>query len=123
MIYQHMFFIIHILCLSLSPSSHRSVSMIDMRGEEEAVLQPHSQVRHELMHNQYNKMKEEDDHWQDVSVLDLCVLFFYFFLDWNYFFNTQYKCVWSAQSVFLFPLGQDFYQLYAMTAGWSTNSS
>ncbi|XP_035524687.1 LIM and calponin homology domains-containing protein 1-like isoform X2 [Morone saxatilis] len=43
----------------------QSVSMIDMRGEEEAVLQPHSQVRHELMHNQYNKMKEEDDHWQD----------------------------------------------------------
>ncbi|XP_070818123.1 LIM and calponin homology domains-containing protein 1 isoform X10 [Chaetodon trifascialis] len=43
----------------------RSVSMIDMRGEEEALLQPHSQVRHELMHNQYNKMKEEDDHWQD----------------------------------------------------------
>ncbi|XP_005467290.1 LIM and calponin homology domains-containing protein 1 isoform X11 [Oreochromis niloticus] len=43
----------------------RSVSMIDMRGEEEAALQPHSQVRHERMHNQYNKMKEEDDHWQD----------------------------------------------------------
>ncbi|XP_051276390.1 LIM and calponin homology domains-containing protein 1 isoform X5 [Dicentrarchus labrax] len=43
----------------------QSVSMIDMRGEDEAVLQPHSQVRHELMHNQYNKMKEEDDHWQD----------------------------------------------------------
>ncbi|XP_030594837.1 LIM and calponin homology domains-containing protein 1 isoform X1 [Archocentrus centrarchus] len=42
-----------------------SVSMIDMRGEEEATLQPHSQVRHERMHNQYNKMKEEDDHWQD----------------------------------------------------------
>lgn len=42
--------------------------MIDMRGEEEAILQPHSQVRHELMHNQYNKMKEEEDHWQDVSV-------------------------------------------------------
>lgn len=42
--------------------------MIDMRGEEEAMLQPHSQVRHELMHNQYNKMKEEEDHWQDVSV-------------------------------------------------------
>ncbi|XP_042349907.1 LIM and calponin homology domains-containing protein 1-like isoform X2 [Plectropomus leopardus] len=42
-----------------------SVSMIDMRGEEEAILQPHSQVRHELMHNQYNRMKEEDDHWQD----------------------------------------------------------
>ncbi|CAG5988836.1 unnamed protein product [Menidia menidia] len=43
----------------------RSVSMIDMRGEEEALLQPHSQVRHELMHNQYNKMKEEENHWQD----------------------------------------------------------
>ncbi|XP_045886124.1 LIM and calponin homology domains-containing protein 1-like isoform X2 [Micropterus dolomieu] len=42
-----------------------SMSMIDMRGEEDAILQPHSQVRHELMHNQYNKMKEEDDHWQD----------------------------------------------------------
>ena len=44
--------------------------MIDMRGEEEAMLQPHSQVRHELMHNQYNRMKEEDDHWQDVSGSD-----------------------------------------------------
>ncbi|XP_047440653.1 LIM and calponin homology domains-containing protein 1-like isoform X12 [Mugil cephalus] len=43
----------------------QSVSMIDMRGEEEAALQPHSQVRHELMHNQYNQMKEEEDHWQD----------------------------------------------------------
>ncbi|KAM4554919.1 LIM and calponin homology domains-containing protein 1-like isoform 2-T2 [Odontesthes bonariensis] len=42
-----------------------SVSMIDMRGEEDASLQPHSQVRHELMHNQYNRMKEEEDHWQD----------------------------------------------------------
>ncbi|XP_036932079.1 LIM and calponin homology domains-containing protein 1-like isoform X2 [Acanthopagrus latus] len=42
-----------------------SVSMTDMRGEEDAILQPHSQVRHELMHNQYNQMKEEDDHWQD----------------------------------------------------------
>nr|XP_057917125.1 LIM and calponin homology domains-containing protein 1 isoform X2 [Doryrhamphus excisus] len=43
----------------------RSVSMIDMRAEEDAVLQPHSQARHELMHNQYNRMKEEDSHWQD----------------------------------------------------------
>ncbi|XP_073777854.1 LIM and calponin homology domains-containing protein 1 isoform X32 [Danio rerio] len=40
-----------------------SVSMIDMRSEED--LSPHSQVRHELMHNQYNKLKEEEDHWQD----------------------------------------------------------
>ncbi|XP_022615690.1 LIM and calponin homology domains-containing protein 1 [Seriola dumerili] len=43
----------------------QSVSMIDMRGEEDTILQPHSQVRHELMHNQYNRMKEEEDHWQD----------------------------------------------------------
>ncbi|XP_034453676.1 LIM and calponin homology domains-containing protein 1-like isoform X6 [Hippoglossus hippoglossus] len=43
----------------------QSVSMIDMRGEDEGILQPHSQVRHELMHNQYNMMKEEEDHWQD----------------------------------------------------------
>ncbi|KAI1887293.1 hypothetical protein AGOR_G00188760 [Albula goreensis] len=42
-----------------------SVSMIDMRGEEEAILQPHSQTRHELMHNQYNKHREEEDQWQD----------------------------------------------------------
>lgn len=57
------------VCLSLHPSP-RSVSMIDMRGEEEGILQPHSQVRHELMHNQYNKLKEEEDHWQDVSASD-----------------------------------------------------
>ncbi|XP_069026615.1 LIM and calponin homology domains-containing protein 1 isoform X3 [Embiotoca jacksoni] len=43
----------------------QSVSMIDMRGEEEAISRPHGQVRHELMHNQYNRMKEEEDHWQD----------------------------------------------------------
>ncbi|KAG7461676.1 hypothetical protein MATL_G00193640 [Megalops atlanticus] len=58
----------------LSPTfSHRasvsddpeSVSMIDMRCEEEVFLQPHSQVRHELMHNQYNRFREEEDHWQD----------------------------------------------------------
>lgn len=48
--------------------------MSDMRGEEEATLKPHCQVRHELMHNQYNRMKEEDDHWQDVSVSHLANL-------------------------------------------------
>ncbi|KAJ8385174.1 hypothetical protein AAFF_G00192250 [Aldrovandia affinis] len=42
-----------------------SVSMIDMRYEEEAIMHPHSQVRHELMHNQYNRLREEEDHWQD----------------------------------------------------------
>lgn len=45
--------------------------MIDMRCEDDALLQPHSQVRHELMHNQYNQMKEEEDHWQDVSGREL----------------------------------------------------
>lgn len=48
--------------------------MSDMRGEEEAILQPHSQVRHELMHDQYNRIKEEDNHWQDVSVSHLANL-------------------------------------------------
>ncbi|XP_070406259.1 LIM and calponin homology domains-containing protein 1 isoform X15 [Nothobranchius furzeri] len=43
----------------------RSLSMIDMRDEEEVILHPHSQVRHELMHNHYNKLKEEENHWQD----------------------------------------------------------
>lgn len=42
--------------------------MIDMRDEDDAALQPHSQLRHERMHNQYNRMREEDNHWQDVSV-------------------------------------------------------
>uniref|UniRef100_W5N5K7 LIM and calponin homology domains 1 n=1 Tax=Lepisosteus oculatus TaxID=7918 RepID=W5N5K7_LEPOC len=43
----------------------RSVSMIDMRCEEEAILQPHSKARHELLHNLHNKLKEEEDQWQD----------------------------------------------------------
>nr|XP_029515938.1 LIM and calponin homology domains-containing protein 1-like isoform X6 [Oncorhynchus nerka] len=46
-------------------AEQRSVSMIDVRCEEDASLPHHSQVRHELMHNQYNMMKEEEDHWQD----------------------------------------------------------
>lgn len=41
----------------------RSLSMIDMRGEN--VLQPHSHIRHELMHNQYNRIKEDENHWQE----------------------------------------------------------
>lgn len=48
--------------------------MSDMRGEEEATFQPHSQMRHELMHNQYNRIKEEENHWQDVSVTHLANL-------------------------------------------------
>ncbi|XP_077589590.1 LIM and calponin homology domains-containing protein 1-like isoform X2 [Stigmatopora nigra] len=45
----------------------RSVSLIDMRSQENvaAILPPHSHVRHEIMHNQYNQLKEEDSHWQD----------------------------------------------------------
>ncbi|XP_038164012.1 LIM and calponin homology domains-containing protein 1-like isoform X5 [Cyprinodon tularosa] len=43
-------------------SEQRSVSMNDMRGEEEA---PHSHVRHERMHNQYNRMREDENHWQE----------------------------------------------------------
>uniref|UniRef100_A0A3Q2R1L1 LIM and calponin homology domains 1 n=1 Tax=Fundulus heteroclitus TaxID=8078 RepID=A0A3Q2R1L1_FUNHE len=43
----------------------RSVSMNDMCGEEEAIRRPHSHVRHELMHNQYNRMKEDENHWQE----------------------------------------------------------
>uniref|UniRef100_A0A3Q2R1J6 LIM and calponin homology domains 1 n=1 Tax=Fundulus heteroclitus TaxID=8078 RepID=A0A3Q2R1J6_FUNHE len=42
-----------------------SVSMNDMCGEEEAIRRPHSHVRHELMHNQYNRMKEDENHWQE----------------------------------------------------------
>ncbi|XP_060783385.1 LIM and calponin homology domains-containing protein 1 isoform X2 [Neoarius graeffei] len=42
-----------------------SVSMIDMRTEDDGLLPPHSQVRHGLMHSQYNRMKEEDSQWQD----------------------------------------------------------
>ncbi|XP_047672110.1 LIM and calponin homology domains-containing protein 1a isoform X8 [Tachysurus fulvidraco] len=48
-------------------TQERSVSLIDMRDEEEDVdsLSPHSQTRHEGLHNQYNKAKEEEDQWQD----------------------------------------------------------
>ncbi|XP_017571631.1 LIM and calponin homology domains-containing protein 1 isoform X5 [Pygocentrus nattereri] len=46
-------------------NNQRSMSMIDMRSEEDSVLPAHSQVRHELMHGQYTRMKEEENHWQD----------------------------------------------------------
>ncbi|XP_026059705.1 LIM and calponin homology domains-containing protein 1a isoform X2 [Carassius auratus] len=50
-----------------SVSDTESMSLIDMRDEEDemAYLRPHSQSRHELLHNQYNKLKEEEDQWQD----------------------------------------------------------
>ncbi|KAF4085623.1 hypothetical protein AMELA_G00097250 [Ameiurus melas] len=42
-----------------------SMSMIDVRTDDDGLLPPHSQVRHELMHGQYTRMKEEDSQWQD----------------------------------------------------------
>lgn len=45
--------------------------MTDVRTEDDSLLPPHSQVRHELMHSQYSKKKEEDSQWQDVSVREL----------------------------------------------------
>uniref|UniRef100_A0A8C2B8V0 LIM and calponin homology domains 1a n=1 Tax=Cyprinus carpio TaxID=7962 RepID=A0A8C2B8V0_CYPCA len=50
-----------------SVSDTESMSLIDMRDEEDemAYLRPHSQSRHEHLHNQYNKLREEEDQWQD----------------------------------------------------------
>lgn len=70
------------VCLPLRPPP-RSASMVDMRGEEEAVLRPHSQARHELMHSQYSRMKEEEDHWQDVSVASSACFWFTVNLCWT----------------------------------------
>ncbi|XP_041838657.1 LIM and calponin homology domains-containing protein 1-like isoform X2 [Melanotaenia boesemani] len=44
----------------------RSVSMTDMVNEEEVGHMPSlSQSRYERMHEQYNSLLEEEDHWQD----------------------------------------------------------
>lgn len=45
----------------------RSMSMFDMRCEEEAVAQPHSKARHEKLQNVHNQLKEDETRWQDVS--------------------------------------------------------
>ncbi|NXK59337.1 LIMC1 protein, partial [Sylvietta virens] len=42
-----------------------SVSMFDMRSEEEAVAQPHSKARHEKLQNIHNQLKEDETRWQD----------------------------------------------------------
>ncbi|NWW68171.1 LIMC1 protein, partial [Ifrita kowaldi] len=42
-----------------------SVSMFDMRCEEEAVAQPHSKARHEKLQNIHNQLKEDETRWQD----------------------------------------------------------
>uniref|UniRef100_A0A3B3Z2L5 LIM zinc-binding domain-containing protein n=1 Tax=Poecilia mexicana TaxID=48701 RepID=A0A3B3Z2L5_9TELE len=57
--------ILNILRMCVFQRPCRSLSMIDMRGENEAILQPHSHIRHELMHNQYNRIKEDENHWQE----------------------------------------------------------
>lgn len=46
----------------------RSMSMFDMRCEEEAVTQPHSKARHEKLQNVHNQLKEDETRWQDVSM-------------------------------------------------------
>ncbi|MGH0159547.1 UNVERIFIED_CONTAM: hypothetical protein FKN15_049390, partial [Acipenser sinensis] len=46
-------------------TKQRSMSMIDMRCEEEAILQPHSKARHEHLHDLHNRLREEEDKWQD----------------------------------------------------------
>ncbi|XP_067387276.1 LIM and calponin homology domains-containing protein 1 isoform X12 [Emydura macquarii macquarii] len=42
-----------------------SVSMFDMRCEDEALMQPHSKARHEKLQNIHNQLKEDEDRWQD----------------------------------------------------------
>ncbi|XP_074010469.1 LIM and calponin homology domains-containing protein 1 isoform X2 [Numenius arquata] len=42
-----------------------SMSMFDMRSEEEAVTQPHSKARHEKLQNIHNQLKEDETRWQD----------------------------------------------------------
>ncbi|XP_010211355.1 PREDICTED: LIM and calponin homology domains-containing protein 1-like [Tinamus guttatus] len=42
-----------------------SVSMFDMRCEDEAVTQPHSKARHEKLQNIHNQLKEDETRWQD----------------------------------------------------------
>nr|XP_009671713.1 PREDICTED: LIM and calponin homology domains-containing protein 1 isoform X3 [Struthio camelus australis] len=43
----------------------RSMSMFDMRCEDEAVMQPHSKARHEKLQNIHNQLKEDETRWQD----------------------------------------------------------
>uniref|UniRef100_A0A8C3P141 LIM and calponin homology domains 1 n=1 Tax=Cyanoderma ruficeps TaxID=181631 RepID=A0A8C3P141_9PASS len=42
-----------------------SMSMFEMRCEEEAVAQPHSKARHEKLQNIHNQLKEDETRWQD----------------------------------------------------------
>ncbi|XP_072352752.1 LIM and calponin homology domains-containing protein 1-like isoform X3 [Scyliorhinus torazame] len=42
-----------------------SVSMNDMRPEEDVSNQPHSKTRHEELHTIHSRLREEQDKWQD----------------------------------------------------------
>ncbi|XP_067844484.1 LIM and calponin homology domains-containing protein 1-like isoform X1 [Heptranchias perlo] len=42
-----------------------SVSMNDMRPEDDASAQPHSKARHEELHNIHSRLREDQDKWQD----------------------------------------------------------
>ncbi|XP_064419274.1 LIM and calponin homology domains-containing protein 1a isoform X10 [Latimeria chalumnae] len=42
-----------------------SVSMFDMRCEDEALVQPHSKTRYERIQDVNNQLKEEEERWQD----------------------------------------------------------
>lgn len=53
---------------ALTSPLFRSMSMFDMRCEEEAVTQPHSKARHEKLQNVNNQLKEDETRWQDVSM-------------------------------------------------------
>lgn len=41
--------------------------MFDMRGEEDAAVQPHGRARQEQLQLINSQLREEDDKWQDVS--------------------------------------------------------
>ncbi|XP_048456194.1 LIM and calponin homology domains-containing protein 1-like isoform X2 [Rhincodon typus] len=42
-----------------------SVSMNDMRPEEDVAIQPHSKARHEELHNIHSLLREDQDKWQE----------------------------------------------------------
>ncbi|XP_072108906.1 LIM and calponin homology domains-containing protein 1-like isoform X7 [Mobula birostris] len=42
-----------------------SVSMNDMRPEEDNLAQPHSKARHEELHKVHSRLREDQDRWQD----------------------------------------------------------
>ncbi|XP_059503377.1 LIM and calponin homology domains-containing protein 1-like isoform X13 [Stegostoma tigrinum] len=54
--------------ITVMPASKRycrSVSMNDMRPEEDVAVQPHSKARHEELHNIHSLLREDQDKWQE----------------------------------------------------------